>query len=102
MKPIDGDIIAKGKTGLCGFESTNLDFVLRQNGCDVILLSGFLTNCCVESTMRAGYERGYKIYTIDDACAATSIAAHDATFEHNFGMFSIPTNSEKVIASMSA
>lgn len=26
--------------------------------------------------------------------AATSVAAQDATFEHNFGMFSVPTTSE--------
>ena len=102
MKPIPGELTAKGKVGLCGFESTNLNFLLRQNGCDNILLSGFLTNCCVESTMRAAYELGYKIYTIEDACAATSVAAHDATFEHNFGMFSIPTNTEKAIASVKA
>lgn len=100
MKPIAGELTAKGKVGLCGFESTNLDFLMRQNGCDTMLLSGFLTNCCVESTMRAGYERGYKIYTIEDASAATSVDAHDATFTHNFGMFSIPTNTAKAIASL--
>merc|ERR1712167_388563 len=27
-----GDIVIQGKRGLCGFASTNLDFVLRQNG----------------------------------------------------------------------
>lgn len=62
-----------------------------------MLLSGFLTNCCVESTMRAGYERGYKIYTINDASAATSVEAHNAAFEYNFGMFSIPTTTEEAI-----
>lgn len=29
------------------------------------------TNCCVESTMRSGYEKGYKVVTVTDACAAT-------------------------------
>lgn len=98
MKPLPGELTVKGKVGLCGFESTNLDFLMRQNGCDTMLLSGFLTNCCVESTMRAGYERGYKIYTVEDASAATSVAAHDSTFEHNFGMFSIPTSTESAIS----
>lgn len=28
MKPTEGDIIVKGKSGLCGFKSTNLDFLL--------------------------------------------------------------------------
>jgi hypothetical protein len=26
-----------------------------------VVLGGFLTNCCVESTMRSAYERGYKV-----------------------------------------
>lgn len=49
MKPQPEDIIIKGKLGLCGFESTNLDFVLRQLKVDTIALGGLLTNCCVES-----------------------------------------------------
>lgn len=60
MKPAAGDIVASGKRGLCGFASTNLDFVLRQNDCKNLILAGFLTNCCVESTMRSGYELGYR------------------------------------------
>ena len=32
MKPKEGDLIVKGKSGLCGFASTNLDFLLRQKG----------------------------------------------------------------------
>lgn len=102
MKPIEGELTVKGKVGLCGFDSTNLDFLMRQNDVDTMILSGFLTNCCVESTMRSAYEKGYKIYTVKDCCAATDVAAHEATFEHNFGMFSIPTTSEKVIESIKA
>lgn len=49
MKPADGDIVVKGKLGLCGFESTNLDFILRQHQIETVALGGFLTNCCVES-----------------------------------------------------
>ena len=60
MKPAKDDIVCKGKSGLCGFHSTNLDFVLRQNNVKNVVLGGFLTNCCVESTMRSAYERGYK------------------------------------------
>lgn len=48
MKPQAGDLIVKGKSGLCGFESTNLDFLLRQRGAKNVVLGGFLTNCCVE------------------------------------------------------
>lgn len=50
MKPKEGDMTVKGKSGLCGFYSTNLDFLLRQRGITNVVLSGFLANCCVEST----------------------------------------------------
>jgi ureidoacrylate peracid hydrolase len=60
MKPVAGDLTASGKRGLCGFATTNLDFILRQNECKNLVLAGFLTNCCVESTMRSGYELGYR------------------------------------------
>eukprot|EP00549_Striatella_unipunctata_P012604 CAMPEP_0118693672 /NCGR_PEP_ID=MMETSP0800-20121206/12049_1 /TAXON_ID=210618 ORGANISM="Striatella unipunctata, Strain CCMP2910" /NCGR_SAMPLE_ID=MMETSP0800 /ASSEMBLY_ACC=CAM_ASM_000638 /LENGTH=213 /DNA_ID=CAMNT_0006591955 /DNA_START=53 /DNA_END=694 /DNA_ORIENTATION=- len=100
MSPAEPDIIAKGKVGLCGFHSTNLDFLLRSNGAKNVILGGFLTNCCIESTMRSAYERGYKVYTLDDCCAATSVEAHDAAFKHNFGMFSVPTKSDEVIAAL--
>lgn len=53
MEPVAGvDLVVKGKSGLCGFASTNLEFLLGQCGAKNVVLGGFLTNCCVESTMR--------------------------------------------------
>ena len=48
LKPAPGDIVVEGKRGLCGFATTNLDFILRSRGISTIALGGFLTNCCVE------------------------------------------------------
>jgi ureidoacrylate peracid hydrolase len=72
MTPASGDIIIAGKRGLCAFASTNLDFILRQNGIETLAIGGFLTNCCVESSMRTAYEKGYNVITLTDCCAATS------------------------------
>lgn len=102
MTPQPGDLIVKGKSGLCGFQSTNLDFLLSQRGCRNVVLCGFLTNCCVESTMRTAYEKGYRVYTLSDCVAATSMEAQDATLKHNFGMFSVVTTSEDVMAALPA
>jgi len=96
MKPTKGDLIVKGKSGLCGFQSTNLDFLLRHHDIKNVILGGFLTNCCVESTMRTAYEHGYSVYTLQDCVAATSMEAQEATLEHNFGMFSTKTNSTEI------
>jgi len=64
MMPQKGDLIVKGKSGLCSFASTNLDFLLRQKRAKNVVLGGFLTNCCVESTMRTAYEMNYNVYTL--------------------------------------
>jgi nicotinamidase-related amidase len=102
MMPQKGDLVVKGKSGLCGFESTNLSFLLGQSGAKNVVLAGFLTNCCVESTMRSAYEKGFKVYTLKDCVAATSVAAQEATLEYNFGMFSVPTTSDVIMTGLKA
>lgn len=57
VAPAEGEVVLEGKRGLDAFGSTNLDFILRSKGITTIVLAGFLTNCCVESTMRSAYER---------------------------------------------
>jgi len=100
MTPKEGDLIVKGKTGLCGFSTSNLDFLLRQHGIRNVVLGGFLTNCCIESTMRSAYEKGYRVVTLKDCTAATSINGQEAAYEHTFGMFSLPTTSGEFLGEM--
>lgn len=92
LKPQPGDIIIEGKRGLCGFASTNLDFILRSRGIETMALGGFLTNCCVESTMRTGYEKGYNVITLKDCTAAMSDEEQKLATEKNYPMFSRPMN----------
>lgn len=101
LTPKPEDVIVEGKRGLCGFESTNLDFILRQRGIENVVLGGFLTNCCVESTMRAAYERGYKVYTLKDCCATTSKDAQESALTHTFPMFSVPVTHDEFLQSLS-
>jgi ureidoacrylate peracid hydrolase len=88
LAPLDGDVILEGKRGLDAFATTNLDFILRGRGITTIALAGFLTNCCVESTMRTGYEKGYHVVTLADCLAAASPEEHDNAIRFNYPMFS--------------
>jgi nicotinamidase-related amidase len=101
LAPQPGDIVVEGKRGLDTFASTNLDFILRSKGISTIVLGGFLTNCCVESTMRSGYENGYRVLTLADCVAATSQAEHDNALTYDFPMFSVPVSADAVIAALS-
>ncbi|RFA25595.1 isochorismatase [Alkalilimnicola ehrlichii] len=101
LKPEEGDIVVEGKRGLDTFASTNLDFMLRSKGIQTVVLGGFLTNCCVESTMRSAYENGYEVITLTDCAAATSIEQHDNAIQYDFPMFSKPTTAQDFLAALS-
>src|SRR6202040_2364419 len=100
LKPQPQDIVVEGKRGLDGFASTNLDFVLRSRGITNIALGGFLTNCCVESTMRTGYEKGYNVVTLKDCTAALSEEEQKAAVEKNYPMFSKPMTHDEFLSSL--
>merc|ERR1711933_61323 len=90
MQPQEGDLILQGKKGLDSFPNTNMDELLAQSGGQVVVLGGFLTSCCVESTMRSAYERGFKVITLTDCTADTSMEAYTAAVNGTFKLFSQP------------
>lgn len=100
LTPEPGDIVVEGKRGLCGFASTNLDFILRSRGIKTVALGGFLTNCCVESTMRTAYEKGYEVVTLTDCTAALSEDEQRAAVEKNYPMFSKPMAHEAFLTNL--
>jgi nicotinamidase-related amidase len=100
LAPQEGDIIVEGKRGPDAFATTNLDFILRARGITTIAIGGFLTNCCVESTMRSGYEKGYQVVTLSDCVAATSPEEHDNAIRYDFRMFSQPMSGDEFAAGL--
>ena len=97
LTPQPADILIEGKRGLDTFPSTNLDFILRSKGIQTVALAGFLTNCCVESTMRSAYERGYNVITLKDCTAALSQEQQKAAESFTFPMFSHPMNHDEFL-----
>ncbi len=98
MKPEPDDLIVEGKRGLCAFTSTNLDFILRGRGIENVALGGFLTNCCVESSMRTAYEKGFNVFTLTDCVAATSEEEQRVAIEKDYPMFSHPVKHDEFLA----
>ena len=49
-----------------------MDELLKKGNIKNVVIGGFLTNFCVESTARTAYDRGYGVTIIKDATAATS------------------------------
>lgn len=100
MAPKPADILIEGKRGLDCFASTNLDFILRARGVETVVLAGFLTNCCVESTMRSAYERAYRVITLTDCTATLSQEEQRVATEKDFPMFSLPMTHTAFLAAL--
>jgi nicotinamidase-related amidase len=100
MAPQGSDIVVEGKRGLDTFATTNLDFILRSREIETVMLGGFLTNCCVESTMRSAYEKGYDVITLTDCTAATSADEQTSATSQDYPMFSQPMTSTEAIGAL--
>lgn len=102
MTPKPGDVQVVGKKGLDAFPGTDLEAKLLANGIETVALCGFLTNCCIESTMRTACEKGFNVVTVTDCCAATSKEGHAAAAAGTFGMFSLPMTAEEATAKLAS
>lgn len=76
LEPQHGDIVI-GKTVSSPFNGTNIDFVLRSMRLDQLIITGVVTNGCVETTVRDAADRGYEVILVEDACAAMTREIHE-------------------------
>ncbi|MHA1600085.1 MAG: cysteine hydrolase family protein [Alphaproteobacteria bacterium] len=76
VAPGDDDIVLP-KTSSSLFNSTNVDYLLRNIGIDTLAVTGFLTDQCVDHTLRDAADRGYYPVCIADACATHTPERHE-------------------------
>jgi nicotinamidase-related amidase len=72
------DEIVLPKTSSSVFNSTNIDYVLRNLGVEELVVDGFLTDQCIDHTVKDAADRGYYVTCIHDACMANTAARHEA------------------------
>ena len=65
------------KTSSSVFISTNVDYILRNLGTRYLVLSGVVTDQCMESAVRDACDLGYLVTLITDACTTYSRERHD-------------------------
>lgn len=84
VAPGDDDIVLP-KTSSGVFNSTNIDYLLRNIGIETLVLTGFLTDQCVDHTVRDAADRGYYPICLDDAVATHSQERHDSALRNFAG-----------------
>jgi len=76
IRPL-GDEIVIPKTSSSVFNSTNIDYVLRNLGIDFLIVAGVVTDQCVESAVRDAADKGYLVTLVTDACCTYDQDRHD-------------------------
>lgn len=85
LHPADYEVTKRNQDAFYG---TSLDFYLRGEGIETVLVCGVTTNVCVESTIRGAHERGFDVVMVEDCCGTDDKTAHESTVrnvEYVFG-----------------
>jgi nicotinamidase-related amidase len=59
------------------FTNTPLEALLRERGIEHVVLAGFMTQMCVDTTAREAAHRGLQVTVLSDATAAMDVKAPD-------------------------
>ena len=76
LKPLNNEIIIP-KTSSSVFNSTNIEYVLRNLSIQYLMIMGIVTDQCVETAVRDGCDKGFLITLIEDVCATHTQERHD-------------------------
>jgi len=96
IAPQPEDIVLD-KTTQNVFLSTNLDQILRNTGREYLIVAGVVTNNCVEAAVRTAVDYSYKVFVLEDCCAAFSEEAHLSSLKNTHLNFGIVTSSAELL-----
>lgn len=97
IQPQDGDIHIE-KLLYSSFSGTDLNLQLRARGVDTLVIAGFTTECCVDSTARDAFHHQFNVFVVEDACAAYDPALHRAAMNIMTRNFALPVLTDDVLA----
>lgn len=81
----ESDEIVIRKTSSSPFISTNIHYVLGNLAVRHLIVSGLLTDQCVDSTVRDACDYGYLVTLVTDACATLTAQRHLSSIANNSG-----------------
>lgn len=93
FEPRPGEIVIR-KDVNSAFIGTDIELRMRQHGITRLVIVGFFTNFCVETSTRMAGNMGYDTYLVPDACATTNRigpdgADHDPETVHALSVASL-------------
>ncbi|HCF5391464.1 MULTISPECIES: isochorismatase family cysteine hydrolase [Pseudomonas] len=80
LEPTANEIVLP-KTSSGVFNSTAIDYVLRNLSTRHLIVCGVVTDQCVDMAVRDAADRGYLVTLVEDACATHTPERHQACLE---------------------
>ncbi len=79
-----------------GFVGTDMDLVLKNSGIKTLVMTGVVTEGCVESTARGGLFNDYYIVILSDCVGSTDPEAHQDSLRFMSKRFDMSTSNEVI------
>lgn len=77
LAPTDDEVVLP-KTSSSAFNSTTLDYVLRNMDIDTLVVGGLLTDQCIDHTIKDAADLGYRVICLRDGVLAETPERHAA------------------------
>ncbi|MEZ5888018.1 MAG: isochorismatase family cysteine hydrolase [Paracoccaceae bacterium] len=100
LAPVANEIVLP-KTSSGVFNSTNIDYVLRNLGVRTLIVVGVVTDQCVDMAVRDAADRGYLVSVPADACATYTQDRHDGALRA-YGGYCWVTDTDTILSRMEA
>ncbi len=95
LAPEPNEIVLR-KTSSGVFNSTNIEYVLRNLGIRQLIVAGTVTDQCVDMAVRDAADRGFLVTCVGDACATYTQERHDGALKA-FGGYCWVTDTDTVV-----
>ena len=94
LKPADAELVVR-KPRYDAFLHTPLEEAFRARGIDTVVIGGVITNCCVDTSARSAFMRGFGVLVLED-CVGTFTQErdlHDAALRNLSLLFAVVRDS---------
>ncbi len=96
LPPKEGDAVII-KHGYDGFQETPLDAILQNRGAKILVVTGLITNLCVQTTAEHGFALGYFIVIAGDATSSNKKTTHKAALRNLADYFGIVSKTNEIV-----
>jgi nicotinamidase-related amidase len=99
LAPVPGELVIDKNTS-SAFNSTGIEWLLRNLEVDTLVLAGMATDMCVETTARDAADRGFNVIVVEDATATFFEHHHRAALSGFARVFGQVWDTEQVLAAL--